>query len=67
LVDKLDDVQIPHSSETVVEQLKGHRQVMENLEAMVASSKQGDCLLYFFWGHGNGDSMDFGHEFNANW
>jgi predicted NodU family carbamoyl transferase len=25
LVDKLDDVQMPHSSETVVEQLKGPR------------------------------------------
>jgi hypothetical protein len=40
--------------------------MMENLEAivelraMVASSKQGDYLLYFFWEHGNGDGMDFG-------
>jgi predicted NodU family carbamoyl transferase len=60
LVDKLDDVQMPHSSETVVEQLKGPRQRMENIEVMVASSKQGDCLLYFLWVHGNDDGMDFG-------
>jgi hypothetical protein len=33
---------------------------MENIEVMVASSKQGDCLLYFLWVHGNDDGMDFG-------
>jgi hypothetical protein len=27
---------------------------------MVASSKQGDCLLYFLWVRGNDDGMDFG-------
>jgi predicted NodU family carbamoyl transferase len=31
LVDKLDDVQMPHSSETVVEKLNGPRQRMENI------------------------------------
>jgi hypothetical protein len=60
LVDKLDDVQMPHSSKIVVEQLKGPRQMMENIEVMVASSKQGDCLLYFLWVCGNDDGMDFG-------
>jgi hypothetical protein len=60
LVDKLDKVQMPRSSKAVVEQLEGPQQVIKNLEAMAASSKQGDRLLYFFWGHGNDDGVDFG-------
>jgi hypothetical protein len=60
LVDTRDELQIPRSSKAVVEQLEGPRQVLKNLEEMAENSKKGDRLLYFFWGHGNDDGMDFG-------